>query len=113
MSILLLGADEVSPIKRLLYGLGADTITHWDMRKKSSSCSKSIPQKTACLVMLTNYLNHNAMKKYKKEAKKMGIPIVCAKRNITSVEEEYQKKMGLHKCQTCKLAKQCPRSSIK
>ena len=110
MSILLLGADEVTPIKTLLYSLGADNITHWDMRKKSSSCAKSIPQKTGCLVMLTNYLNHNAMKKYKKEAKKLGIPIVCAKRNISCVQREYQKTMGLNACEDCKLCQKCPKA---
>ena len=109
MFILLLGADEVTPIKTLLYSLGADHITHWDMRKKSSSCAKAIPQKIGCLVMLTNYLNHNAMKKYKKEAKKMGIPIICAKRTIMSVQEEYQKKMGSQKCQDCQLRQYCPK----
>jgi len=103
MSILLLGADEVNPIKKLLLGLGADDVTHWNMRKKSSSCSKSIPQKIGCLVMLTNYLNHNAMKKYKKEAKKMGIPVVCAKRTISSVEQEYKKSVDCEKCRLCKI----------
>lgn len=110
MSIFLLGADEVTPIKTLLYGLGADTITHWTMRKKSSSCSKSIPQKVGCLVMLTNYLNHNAMKKYKREAKRMGIPVICAQRSITSVERKYQKNMGLKKCHNCKLCQKCPKA---
>ncbi len=103
MSILLLGADNVSPIKDLLQSLGADSITHWDMRKKSSSCAKNIPQKTGCVVMLTNYLNHNAMKKYKKEAKKMGIPVVCAKRNLASVSKEYSK--TIKSCGDCA---QCP-----
>lgn len=99
MSILLLGADSVSPIKEVLQSLGADTITHWDMRKKSSSCSKNIPQKTGCVVMLTNYINHNAMKKYKKEAKKMGIPVVCAKRTVASVSQEFSK--AIKSCGNC------------
>lgn len=107
MSILLLGADEVNPIKNLLQGLGAKDIIHWDMRKKSSTCNKSIPQKTGCLVMLTNYLSHNAMKKYKKEAKKMGIPVVCAKRSIASVDEEYRKTIRPEKCRNCKLCSKC------
>ncbi|MDR3177601.1 MAG: hypothetical protein LBT96_01325, partial [Campylobacteraceae bacterium] len=36
MSVLVIGADEINPIKAVLNNLGADEIVHWDARKKSS-----------------------------------------------------------------------------
>ncbi len=34
MSVLVIGADEINPIKAVLNDLGADKVTHWDARKK-------------------------------------------------------------------------------
>ena len=51
---------------------GAKTINHWDARKKSSAPKKKVPQDTDCIVMLTSFLNHNTMLKYKNEAKMLG-----------------------------------------
>ena len=94
MSVLVIGGDEITPIKAVLENLGVNNITHWDARKKASSCKKAIPYKTECVIMLTNFLNHNAMKHYKIEAKKRNIPIVCAKRSVSCIFSEYSKVFG-------------------
>jgi len=101
MSILLIGGDKVSTIKTKLSDLGVKKINHWDARKKSSACKKAIPQDTQCVIMLTSYLNHNAMKHFKSEAKKKQIPLVCAKSSANCVYEEYIKVMGIESCEDC------------
>lgn len=70
MSVLIIGGDKIDTIKSILDSLGKFSITHWDTRKKSSACRKEIPQDTDYVLMLTDFLNHNAMYKYRKEAKK-------------------------------------------
>lgn len=70
MSILIIGGDQISQISSMLTQMGAKTINHWDARKKSSAPKKKVPQDTDCIVMLTSFLNHNTMLKYKNEAKK-------------------------------------------
>lgn len=45
--------------------------------------------------MITSFLNHNTMLKYKSEAKKKNIPFICAKRSVASVYDEYVKVIGL------------------
>lgn len=99
MSILLLGADQIKPIANVLYDLGAEKITHWNMRKKSQACAKSIPHNTDYVVMLTDYLHHNAMKKYKKEAKKRGIQVVCTPRSSHQISDAF--KACQNKCEGC------------
>ena len=67
MSILIIGGDQISQISSMLTQMGAKTINHWDARKKSSAPKKKVPQDTDCIVMLTSFLNHNTMLKYKND----------------------------------------------
>ncbi len=101
MSVLVIGGDKISHISNVLKDLGASTINHWDARKKSSAPKKKVPLDTDCIVMLTSFLNHNTMLKYKNEAKKRNIPFVCAKRSVSCVYDEYIKVMGIDNCEQC------------
>lgn len=101
MSVLVIGGDQIGSIVDMLKELGAETINHWDARKKSSAPRKKIPQNTDCIVMLTSFLNHNVMHKYKNLAKKQNIPFICTKRSISCVYDEYVKVMGIKKCTEC------------
>ena len=94
MSILVIGGDNISPIKKVLDELGASYIKHWKARNKSSITKKNIPHQTECLVLLTNFINHNTMYKFKNEAKRRGIPFICADRNIQAVQAAFIKKFG-------------------
>lgn len=107
MSVLLIGGDKVTNIKSALSTLGVTKIHHWDGRKKSSACKKIIPFDTQCVVMLTSYLNHNAMKHFKSEAKKKDIPVVCAKSSVNCVYQEYIKIMGIESCEKCYAYEEC------
>lgn len=101
MSVLIIGGDQISQISTMLESLGAKTINHWDARKKSSAPKKKIPQDTDCILMITSFLNHNTMLKYKSEAKKKKYSIICAKRSISCVYDEYVKIMGIKDCNNC------------
>ncbi|ELK8512957.1 TPA: DUF2325 domain-containing protein [Campylobacter jejuni] len=101
MSVLVIGADEITPIRAVLHDLGAKKIEHWDARNENRVNRKSIPCDTECIVMLTSFLNHNTMKKIKNEAKKRKIPLVCAKRSVSCVYCEYCKIFNLNKEFSC------------
>ncbi|MBZ7940969.1 MULTISPECIES: DUF2325 domain-containing protein [Campylobacter] len=97
MSVLVIGADEITPIKTVLYDLGAKKIEHWNARNENRVNRKPIPCDIKCIVMLTSFLNHNTMKKIKNEAKKRKIPLVCAKRSVNCVYCEYCKIFNLNR----------------
>lgn len=101
MSVLVIGADEIAPIKAVLQGLGVSKIEHWDARNENRVNRKPIPQEVECVVMLTSFLNHNTMKKIKSEVKKRNIKIVCAKRSVSCVYCEYCKVFGLESKFNC------------
>ena len=84
MSVLIIGGDKIIPIIELLNTLGITQIEHWDGRNKKVT-KKTIPQKTDCLLLLTNFLNHNTMYKFKNEAKKREIPFICTDRHENSI----------------------------
>lgn len=103
MSVLVIGGDKIDAIRSLLALLGVSCVTHWDARKKSSICKKIIPMDTDCVVMLTTFLNHNAMKHFRSEAKKKELPIICSKHNISSLYDEFVKVMGSAACFECQV----------
>ncbi|GHS86822.1 fumarate reductase [Campylobacterota bacterium] len=94
MSVLVLGADRVDSIKDLLTARGVSDVIHWDMRK-ARDCDRKLPECADCVVMMVDYLSHNAMNHFKKEAKKNKVPIVCAKRGVGQVACALDK-IGLH-----------------
>lgn len=103
MSILVIGGDEITPIKAVLQNFGANKITHWDARAQSIN-HKEIPQDISHLVMLTNFLNHNTMKKFRTQAKKRELPVICAKRSVSCVYSECVKIFGKNcdgDCEKC------------
>ena len=107
MSVLVIGGDEIVSIKAVLHSLGCELITHWDARKESVN-HKKIPQSTSCLILLTNFLNHNTMKKFRTEAKKRNIPTICSKRSASCVYGEFCKVFGT-RCDGCELQGECQR----
>jgi hypothetical protein len=91
MSVLVIGGDNITPIKAVLSSLGVIEILHWDARNKNNVTKKKLPQNLDCLVFLTNFVNHNAMHKFKSEAKKRNIPFICAKRSESAIFCEFCK----------------------
>lgn len=101
MSVLVIGGDKIEAINGVLYDLGAKKIIHW-VGRKNSLTHKNIPQDVEYVVMLTSFLKHNAMSFFKKEAKKRNIPVVCAKRSVSCVYDEFNKVINCTKCGLCK-----------
>jgi len=100
MSVLVIGGDEITSIRAVLKNLGCKKITHWDARKESIN-HKDLPQNIGCLVMLTNFLNHNTMRKFRSDAKKKEIPVICTKRSVSCLYCEFMKTFGENCAQNC------------
>jgi len=108
MSMLILGGDKIDPIRKILAELGVVDIIHWTARNQKNGRKKDkvIPSKVNMVLMLTNFLNHNAMKHYRNEAKSKKLPIVYATRNVDCVKEAFIKTISeLDK--DSELCKQC------
>ena len=108
MSVLILGGDKIDPIRKILMELGVSDIIHWTARNQKSGRKKDkvIPTKVKMVLMLTNFLNHNAMKHYRSEAKAKDLPIVYATRNAECVRSEFIKVVS-ELDQNSDICKQC------
>jgi hypothetical protein len=78
MSVLIIGGDKISRLHSLLSSLGVEKTHHWDSRRNATT-HKKLPSGIDMVVMLTDFLNHNAMYHFKKEAKKSAVPFLCVK----------------------------------
>ncbi|MGD9970800.1 MAG: DUF2325 domain-containing protein [Sulfuricurvum sp.] len=88
MSVLVIGGDKIIRLQHMLTSFGVQKTHHWNSRKNSTTHYK-FPANLDMVVMLTDFLNHNAMYHFKKEAKKSDIPFVCVK--------------GLSGCSECRI----------
>ena len=91
MSLLILGGDRINPILNILEELGVSDIIHWTARnqKNGRKKAKKIPNKVDMILMLTNFLNHNAMSYYRAEAKAKNLPIIYSTRNVDCVKSAF------------------------
>lgn len=78
MSVLVIGGDKISRLNTILSSLGVEKTHHWNSRKNATT-HKKLPSGIDLVVMMTDFLNHNAMYHFKKEAKKSEIPFICVK----------------------------------
>src|SRR3954447_19713183 len=83
-SLLIVGADHLGVIREKLSSVGFDEILHINGRKVKMVKSK-IPESISCILVLTDYVNHNLSTVIKQRAKSQSIPIFYAKRSWCSI----------------------------
>lgn len=83
-SLLIVGADHLGDIPDKLTSAGFDNVFHINGRKKQM-VKKDIPEKVGCVLVLTDYVNHNLASVIKKRAKSQSIPVYYAKRSWCSI----------------------------
>jgi hypothetical protein len=83
-SLLIVGADHLGVIPNKLSVAGFDEVLHINGRK-DQIVKKGIPEKITCILVLTDYVNHNLSTLIKKRAKNQAIPIYFAKRSWCSI----------------------------
>ena len=106
MSVLVLGGDQIIQIRKILEEYGATKIKHWDLRNKATATRKDIPSGVDYVVMLTSFINHNAMKYFKSQAKKRNLMVIPAQRNIQSLQCELEKRFD-NGCFDCPVSGKC------
>lgn len=90
--ILIIGGDKIDTIKDFLNKkTGENSVVHWDGRNVRVT-DKKIPKDTNHILLITDFLNHNTMYYFKKEAKRKNIPLICSKRSINSIYESYEQR---------------------
>ena len=85
-SLLIIGADHLGVIRDKLSSVGFDEILHINGRKVKM-VKRAIPENISCILVLTDYVNHNLSTVIKQRAKNQSIPIFYAKRSWCSIHK--------------------------
>jgi hypothetical protein len=75
MSVVIVGADHLGSIEKNLYALGVKELIHITGRKRLTQNSVTIPEDTAFVLVMTDYVNHNTALSVKELAKMKEIPL--------------------------------------
>jgi len=96
MKATLVGADRLGNIPQALLGRGIDVLRHISAREPAGQRrSKGLPAGTELLILFTDFLNHNAMRAFRRAAEEQGIPVVACRRSVTCLMQ------CLDRCQQC------------
>ncbi len=90
MSVVVVGGDYLGSIEKNLYSMGVTELLHISGRKSFGKNKMNVPRNTAFVLVLTDYVNHCAVKNAKLVAKAQSIPLVYAKRSWSAVEEKLR-----------------------
>lgn len=93
-SLLIVGADNLGVIPDKLTSVGFDKVLHIDGRK-AKMVKIDIPEKISCILILTDYVNHNLSTVIKKRAKNQSIPIYYAKRSWCSIYKVLNRRSNM------------------
>jgi hypothetical protein len=88
MTVLIVGGDRISSITKYLAQNGYDEINHWDARRNGDT-HRFIPQNTRLVVILINYLNHGMVKKIKRDAEQLGLPVLFSKNSASELSQVF------------------------
>ena len=96
MNAVIVGADRLGNIPAALARLGIHIQCHITGRVSAHQRTLvALPKNTQLLILLTDFLNHNAMKSYRNQAQVQGIPVVASRRSSSCLMEAITRFLGL------------------
>ena len=95
MNAIVVGADRLGNIPEALENAGIKISRH--ITGRSATHQKrpaALPPGTDLLIVFTDFLNHNAMRSYRKCAVAQGIQVVACRRSISCLMIQLQALLG-------------------
>ena len=103
MNAVIVGADRLGNIPDVLAALGVNIQRHITGRAPVHQRTLvALPKNTQLLILLTDFLNHNAMKSYRSQAQMQGIPVIACRRSSSCLMQAVKRFLGLGgPCEEC------------
>ncbi len=93
MCVMVVGGDYIESIKKRLLEAGVVKIYHVNGRKVGDT-RREIPGDVDIVIFLCDFVSHNLVRSFKKEAKRKGIPVIFSRRSISQVLSRFEKWKG-------------------
>ncbi|MGH8246828.1 MAG: DUF2325 domain-containing protein [Gammaproteobacteria bacterium] len=95
MNCVVVGADRLGNIPELLEALGIRIADHITGRAASHQRDVvRLPSDTDLLILFTDFLNHNAMRSYRRRAQAQGIRVLACRRSASCLVMEIRRLFG-------------------
>jgi hypothetical protein len=92
LNAVVVGADRLGNIPEALAAMGVHMAHHISGRHAAHQRKlPGLPRGTQLLILLTDFLGHNAMRHFRDLARAQAVPIVCCRRSTVCVAESVQR----------------------
>lgn len=89
---IVIGADHLGNIENLLEERGLPIVKHITGRSpKAQAGSMTSMSHAKIMILFTDFVGHNVMRNFRKQAKKQNIPFIACKRTITDVARNLER----------------------
>ena len=88
MDALVVGADRLGNIPDVLAEYGIGIKKHVSGREPAHQKRQGgLPNGIGMVILFTDFLGHNVMKRFREAARAEGLPVVCCRRSTCSVKQ--------------------------
>lgn len=99
MNAMVVGADRLGNIPEVLEKLGIKIESHITGRAAShQKMAGFLSHNLDLLILFTDFLNHNAMRTYRAQARAQGIRVVACRRSATCLMVSLRRVFNLESC---------------
>ncbi len=89
---IVIGADRLGNIENLLEERGLSVLKHITGRSPKAQAGNVVSMSHAkVMILFTDFVGHNVMRNFRKQAKKQNIPFIACKRTITDVARNLER----------------------
>ncbi len=89
---ILIGADRLGNIEKLLKARGFSKLKHISGRHSKAQGGMVVGMSNATLMILfTDFVGHNVMHNFRKQAKAQKIPFIACRRSVSDVARSLEK----------------------
>ncbi|MBA4743259.1 MAG: DUF2325 domain-containing protein [Azoarcus sp.] len=102
MNALLVGADRLGNIPTVLDRFGIRIARHVSGRDSSHQRRSSpLPSGVEIVILFTDFLGHNVMKRFREMASREGVRLVCCRRSVCALEQALGRSIPQARCDGC------------
>lgn len=102
MNALVVGADRLGNIPEVLNQFGIRIAGHVSGRDSTHQRrSAPLPAGTDVVILFTDFLGHNVMRRFREAAQREQVTVVCCRRSVCALQQALGKRFDSARCDAC------------
>lgn len=103
MKALIVGADRLGNIPAVLDQFGIRIASHVSGRDSTHQRrSAPLPSGIEIVILFTDFIGHNVMKRFRESAGREGVKLVCCRRSVCALQQALGRSITRDDCGRCK-----------